>query len=465
MSFLCFDISSSGISAGLLDSELQPIRLVDGRWMSAPTLAPDTIIHQFKQLIGELSIPDLSDSITAISIGSFIPSVLLLDSDNLPLTPVFTWLDKRGEDGVQYVQAQMGDRFHARTGCRYHPMFPVFKLAALHLGNNNRLSRAGRAVSIKSFLLHALTDSWVEDHGTASASGLYNIVDGRWDPELLNLIGLSEKQLPAIRKRTAIIGRVTGGAAREFGLPESVAVINGSGDGFLANVGSECETPDRLSVTLGTSAVARQSLSKPVLNSSSGTFCYKADDDVYLLGCAGNNGGNVLDWGRSIFGTLKDASLSVEPPIFIPLLYGERSPDWNPHLTGSWHGLTARHTVADLSRSILEGVVFNLAHFADIVQSTSGIKPSDIVLSGNGFLDPLAAPVLATIVDATVWMPLEPGLASLRGSGVCALRALGGPIPSLRAEKVEPVEDPKVMERYHQYRNLRRERVNESANG
>jgi sugar (pentulose or hexulose) kinase len=80
----------------------------------------------------------------------------------------------------------------------------------------------------------------------------------------------------------------------------------------------------------------------------------------------------VQRWGRSIFGTLKDAGLSSDPPIFIPVLFGERSPEWNPQLTGPWHGLTARRTTTDLSRSILEAVIFNVAYFVDIVQSTSG---------------------------------------------------------------------------------------------
>jgi len=455
MSLLCFDISSGGISAAVLDSRLEPIRVVEGRWKPAATLALDTITGQFKHLITELNVANGSQPIAAVSIGSFMHNFVLLDSGSLPLTPVFTWLDSHGEDGVQYVQARMGERFYARTGCRYHPMFPVFKLAALHLSNSSLLAKAVRAVSIKSVLLHGLTDLWVEDDGMASASGLYNILDGSWDLELLNLIGMSEKQLPAVRGRTDVIGRITVEAAGEFGLPENVAIINGSGDGFLANIGSECETPARLSVTLGTSAVARQTLSRAVVNSSSGTFCYRAAEGIYLLGCAGSNGGNVLDWGRSIFGVLKDADLSVDPPIFIPLLHGERSPDWNPQLTGSWHGLTARHTAADLSRSILEGVVFNLAHFVDIVQNTSGIKPSDIVLSGNGFLHPLAAPILAAVVDAAVWMPAQPGLASLRGAGVCALRALGLPISPLKTKAVAAIEDRKMRKRYAQYRKLR----------
>src|SRR5438128_6491288 len=167
----------------------------------------------------------------------------------------------------------------------------------------------------------------------ASASGMYNILDDRWDAELVRLAGLTEKHLPVVQGRTEIIGRVTSIAASEFGLPVNAVVINGSGDGFLANIGSECETPEKIAVTLGTSAVARQTVPRAVLNSASGTFCYEAAEDAYLLGCAGNNGGNVLDWGRSILGTLKDAALSSNPPIFVPLLYGERSPEWNPKLT------------------------------------------------------------------------------------------------------------------------------------
>jgi gluconokinase len=455
VSLLCFDVSSDGISAALLDSELEPVRSLETTWEPESTLDLETISAQFKKLMCGLARAAATEPVVAISIGTFLHNFVLLDAAGSPLTPVFTWLDSRGEEGVEYIRSAIGEAFHLRTGCRYHPMFPVFKLAALHVNKDKLLTKAARLVSLKSFLVHRLTGVWVEDHGTASATGLYNVIDGRWDSELLQTIGLSRDQLPPIRNRTDVIGLVTPEAAREFGVPDNTAVVNGTGDGFLANLGSDCEVPARISVTLGTSAVARQSLSNAVLDSSSGTFCYMAAEGVYLLGCAGNNGGNVLDWGRSIFGDLREARMSLDLPIFIPLLHGERSPDWNPNLTGSWHGLTARHTAADLSRSILEGVVFNLAHFVEIVQSTSGTKASDIILSGNGFLEPLAAPILTTVVDASIWMPLNPGLASLRGSGMCALRALGAPDPPLKLNRVSPIADSRIPERYRQYRSLR----------
>jgi sugar (pentulose or hexulose) kinase len=180
-----------------------------------------------------------------------------------------------------------------------------------------------------------------------------------------------------------------------------------------------------------------------------------ADQDAYLLGCAGSNGGNVLDWGRSVLGTLKNAEDSTDPPVFIPLLHGERSPEWNANLTGSWHRLTARHTGADLSRSIVEGVIFNLAHFVEIVQNTSGMAASSLILSGNGFLLPIAAPLLTAVAGIPVLLPQEPGLMSLRGAAVCALRALGSVVPPLKARQIEPLNDPKILQRYAEYRRFR----------
>jgi gluconokinase len=446
MNLLCFDISSSGITAALLNSKLETIRLAQSPW-NAEALRAEIVIAEFEQIVRQLKV---DEPLSAVCIGTFMHNFVLLDGADQPLTPLFTWLDHRGQEGIDFVRARLGDRFHKITGCHYHPMFPIFKLASLQ-----RSPQAKRIVSIKALLIHRLTGRWTEDHGIASASGLFNVNKGDWDSELLALLGLNRGQLPDIGGRNEIAGNTID----RFGLPEGISagvpVINGSGDGFLANVGSDCETPSRVSVTLGTSAVVRQTLPRPVLHSSAGTFCYQADTGVYLLGCAGSNGGNVLDWGRKIFGAPGDADASAHLPIFIPLLHGERSPDWNPNLTGSWHGLTALHTAADLSRSIFEGVVFNLAHFIEIVQNTSEQKASDVVLSGNGFRHPLAAPTLAAVTGIPVSIPGTPGVASLRGAAICGLRALGQPVPPLAAERISALADPAVVERYRDYRRFR----------
>jgi len=453
MNILCFDISSGGISGALLDSELQQVRYAEVLWGGA-TLPVPIVISKFQTVISQLK-PTAADNIGAICFDTFMHNCVLLDGADQPLTPLFTWLDDRGSEGVEFIRARMNDDFHQRTGGRFHPMFPVFKLASMRLTGSPELISTKRIVSIKCLLNHELTKTWVEDLGIASSSGLLNVTDGSWDREILSLLQLRTDHFPAVESRTAILGAVTREAAARFGIPEGIPIVNGTGDGFTANIGSDCETPDRFAVTLGTSGVVRQTLTRPALDRDSGTFCYLADRDAYLLGCAGSNGGNVLDWGRAIFGASADPGAATDPPIFIPLLHGERSPEWDPNLTGSWHGVTARHTAADLSRSILEGVIFNLAYFVKIIESTSGTAASVVVLSGNGFLSPLAGPSLAAVLGIPVFMPEEPGLMSLRGTALCARRALGLEDPQLRSHLVLPLNDPKILGRYTEYRRFR----------
>src|SRR5262249_30205313 len=136
-------------------------------------LSVDTIIDHFKAAIRQLQPAD-GGRIDAICIDTFMHNCVLLEAEDQPLTPVFTWLDHRRADGVEFIRARMGDRFYERTGCRFHPMFPVFKLASMRLAHDAALSGVKRICSIKSFIVRQLTGVWTEDHGIASSSGLFN---------------------------------------------------------------------------------------------------------------------------------------------------------------------------------------------------------------------------------------------------------------------------------------------------
>jgi gluconokinase len=194
MTAVCFDISSGGVSGAIVDAHAKIVRRVESRWefirdkTGAATLSAETVVDRFKIVLQELNIPA---SVETITIGCFMHNCVLLDAEDQPLTPVFTWLDQRGEDGVTYVRRHVGEAFHERTGCRYHPMFPIFKLASLYVRDSALLARAKRVVSAKAFLIYRLTESWVEDYGIASSSGLFNLYENNWDKSLLQLIGLT----------------------------------------------------------------------------------------------------------------------------------------------------------------------------------------------------------------------------------------------------------------------------------
>jgi gluconokinase len=449
MRVLCFDISSGGFGRAVFDEDLAASDVAEISWEirqetdGAAVLPLETLRGALRSSMNSV----VDGSVDAISFSGFMHSSVLLDAYDRALTPVFTWMDRRGSEAVEMLRREFGSQFHQKTGCRFHPMFPVFKAATF------RPQGLRRVVSAKSVLIAELTGAWIEDHGSASASGFYNTRTGEWDLDLLRAIDLDPSALPPLVERHQVIGKTAAG----------IPVAAGSGDGFLANLGSGCDDPRRLAITLGTSASVRRVLPHPVFAEAAGTFCYRAQANGFLLGCASNNGGNVLDWGRSVFTNLPEAASQAKAlPTFIPLLSGERSPEWDAFLTGSWHGLQSYHTAEDLAYSIVDGVVFNLAHYVEILQTASGQGAAQAVLSGNGFLNVAACETIAAVLDAEVVRPADQGLASLRGAAVCGFQALGVDVtPALQrlmdtAERLPKADTPQIRERYARYRAIRK---------
>jgi gluconokinase len=459
MDVLCFDIGSGGIRGARFNEQLDVSALHEVSWdlhrdaEGRATLSVYDIECAFYEVAHTLA-PRPSPA--AVSMGCFMHSFLVLSSCCAALTPVFTWLDTTAPEGIEAVRKKVGARFHERTGCHYHPSFPVFKLASTPAGRGNRVA------SPKAWLAWELTGSFVEDVGMASASGLLNVHSGKWDPELLGIAGLDSEDVPVVVEPYSILGKVTEAGTSRFGIPSGTTLVSGSGDGFLANVGSGCTGPNRMAVTLGTSGVARQMVPKPSLNARAGTFCYRAASNAFLLGCASSNGGNVLDWARESFGAwAMDASSSPDLPIFFPWMNGERSLEWNPELRERWYGRHERHTGAELSRAVAEGVLFNIAQYVEVNERESGSSASEIVLSGNGFRDGFLQSLFASILGRELLNPDTAGLASLRGAAVYAWRALGHDASSslekllASAQRVTPTNDPALTERFARFKELR----------
>ncbi|MGH7005495.1 MAG: FGGY-family carbohydrate kinase, partial [Alphaproteobacteria bacterium] len=69
--------------------------------------------------------------------------------------------------------------------------------------------------------------------------------------------------------------------------------------------------------------------------------------------------------------------------LFLPYLNGERCPYPDPDAKGAFIGLTTRHTDADLTRSLMEGVIFALRDIYELMLE-AGIGAKQIRASGGG---------------------------------------------------------------------------------
>jgi gluconokinase len=345
----------------------------------------------------------------AIGTSCFGHSLLALDDAGRPLTPVLGWRDARSAASAEWLRRRVGDAeaVHARTGAPLHPSFWPAKLVWLAEAEPEVFRSAARFVSFSDYLYAQLLG--IEPHASlsiASATGLLDLAAMRWDPELLELAGVREEQLPVLSEEP-----------QDRWYPALM-------DAACSNLGAGCVGKQRGALMVGTSAALRLLYETERPQPRPGLFLYRLDEHRVLEGGALSDGGNLHAWLEATLAEPRGSILDRGPEdhglTFLPFLGGERSTGWDPTKRGTVHGLTFDTTPLDIRQAALEGVAFRFAAIADLLPELE-----EVVATGGGLLgdrawtqlmaDALARPVTASLVEE----------ASLRGAAVATLERLG----------------------------------------
>jgi gluconokinase len=315
-------------------------------------------------------------------------SLLALDRQGKPLTPILGWRDTRSADAADRLRRLLdAEAVHARTGGFLHPSYWAAKLAWLAQVEPEIFRRADRFVSFVDYL----RGSGETSASIASGTGLLDLTTNDWDPELLDALGLDAARLPTIADVPVWL------------------------DGVCSNLGAGCVGPDRAAVMIGTSGAMRILYETERPQPKDGLFMYRVDARRVCEGGALSDGGNLYAWLER---TLVERGEARDDHglTFLPFLGGERSTGWDPHQTGALLGLTFDTTPADIRRAALEGVGFRFAAIADLLPDVH-----EIVATGGALVkdrqwvqlvaDTLARPVTLSAVAE----------ASLRGAAVAVL--------------------------------------------
>jgi gluconokinase len=400
-SVLALDVGSSSVRAQRFDErgnaadELRQERYDGGD--------PDEMVALVRKVID-----GRDEGVDAVGASCFGHSLIALDDGGRPLTPVLGWRDIRSADAAEWLSRRLDrDAVHVRTGAYLHPSFWPAKLVWLAETEPEVFRRATRFVSFAGYLYEQLRgEPSSESVSLASGTGLLDLAAARWDAELLELTGVGEERLPRLSDDPA-------GAWYP-------ALI----DAACSNLGAGCTGKARAALMVGTSAALRLLYETERLQPRPGLFLYRLDERRVVEGGALSDGGNLADWlGRTLAGAA--GSLAGRDPrdhglTFLPFLGGERSTGWDPHATGSVHGLTFATTPLDIRQAALEGVAYRFAAIAELLP---GLE--EVVATGGGLLkdpdwiqimaDALARPVTVSAVQE----------GSLRGAAVATLERLG----------------------------------------
>lgn len=350
--------------------------------------------------------------ITAISWSSQMHSLIGLDENKELLTNSLTWADNRAKNVVKKAKAEgLAQKIYQQTGMPIHPMAPVYKLFWLKQEKPEIFSKVKYWLGIKEYLIYRLTGKLVEDLSMAAGTGLLNLKTLTWDQELLSQVGITTQTLPKLVKSSDIIGSVKEEYRQKFDLDESTKVIAGASDGYLSTIGVGAIDEKDFAMNVGTSGAVRCLAQESIIDKKAQFFCYPADQG-YLIGGPVNNGGIVFEWARKVllgpnesaedFLTLaQSAPVGSKGLIFHPYLGGERAPIWDANARGSFVGLTRSHSKAEMARSVIEGIIFNLYDASHaIIQSAS--TPHAIRITGGFVQSDFIRQMLADVYNLPI---------------------------------------------------------------
>jgi xylulokinase len=124
-----------------------------------------------------------------------------------------------------------------------------------------------------------------------------------------------------------------------------------------------------------------------------------------MLSAAGS-----LRWFRDTFAAATDfdallAPAADVPPgsdglLFLPYLTGERTPHPDPLARGAFVGLTVRHGISQMTRSVLEGVDFGLRDCFELMKSAGLGQITQVRVAGGGARSALWRQILADVLQS-----------------------------------------------------------------
>jgi gluconokinase len=398
---LALDVGSSSVRAQGFDDRAEPVD--ERRKEEYEGGDPHEIVSLVRKAIG-----GRDEDATVIGSSCFGHSLLALDADGKPLTPVLGWRDTRSAGAAEWLRRRVDPAaVQARTGAHVHPSFWPAKLAWLAETEPEVFRGASRFVSFCDYLYEQLRGVAPScSLSIASGTGLLDLNAKRWDTELLEVLKVDESQLPRISDEP-----------QDGWYP---AVI----DGACSNLGAGCTGRARAALMVGTSGALRILYETERPQPRNGLFLYRLDERRVLEGGALSDGGNLHAWVNKTIPASEDGLGERDPDdhglTFLPFLGGERSIGWDPDATGAIAGLTFNSTARDIHQAALEGVAFRFAAIADLLPELE-----EVVATGGGLLsdptwiqimaDALGRPVTASTIEE----------ASLRGAAVATLERLG----------------------------------------
>jgi len=393
---------------------------------------------------------------------------VFLDEGDRVIRPALLWSDQRTSSQCRTITEKVGaQRLIEITGNPAITGFQAPKILWLRENEPAAYARLRHILLPKDYVRLRLTGEYATDASDASGTLLLDLRRRAWSSEILDALDIRRDWLPQVHEGTDVTGAIMPGAAATTGLQAGLPVAAGGGDNAAAAVGNGIVREGLISSSIGTSGVvfADSETARIDPQGRLHAFCHAVPGRYHLMGVTLSAGGS-LRWWREITGGDLDfdgmASLAAQAPpgaeglLFLPYLAGERTPHLDPHARGAFVGLTLRHSIAHMTRAVMEGVTYRLCDGLDLMVGL-GVPVNEVRATGGGARSPLWRQLQADVFGLPVHRTLVEegpafGAALLAGVAVGIYKDVFEACAHIELHPDFNVPDPQRHQLYGRYR-------------
>lgn len=474
---IAYDLGTGGIKASLFDingnssgdvfSQYDVVYTGSDRHEQAPDVWYDGICSTTKLLLEKSGVNP--SQVVALSISGHSLGVVPVNKEGKLLrdmTPI--WSDTRAKKQTkEFFEKVSYTEWYTKTGNGFPAeCYSVFKIMWYRDNEPEMYANTYKILGSKDYCNLKLTGCMVTDHSYASGSGVYDLINNRYDEDYISASGIRRDLLPELVHSHDVIGNLTAEAAAALGLTTDVKVVAGGVDNSCMALGARGIKNGRAYISLGSSSWIAVVSDKPLVDADKKPFIFAhVIDGMYASATSIFAAGSSFRWARDVLchdlvakekaGEIKDAyiemnNLAALSPIgannlqFNPSLAGGAMIEKSKNIVGGFTGLQLSHTRNDMIRAALEGITYNLWYAMTVLKSC-GVSVPELLMVGGGAKSAFWRQMFSDIFDMNmIKTSVDQNAASL---GAAALAAYGlglwsdySPVDSVH--KLESISEP-----------------------
>jgi len=410
------DVGTQGAKAALLDEDLNVVVRDYAEHVDLGNVSPGLSEHDadevwwrgFKKVVGRIlkQHPSASDGIVAVGCSGLGCCMLPVSAKMRPLGNAVLYCDTRSENEIVEMTDRVGYERILDACCTplssHHvgPKLLWFKKTMPEL-----FKRTSKFLTTTNYITLRLTGNVGLDYAQASCyAPFFDMRSMDWNEDVLKMFDIDKDMFPQLTESTDVIGHVTKEAAEETGIPEGVAVVAATMDGFaeMLSIGSY-EKKNVATLLYGTTSALTVVVDGLLVVEDLLLASHPIFSDQYIVVGATTSAGALTRWFRDNFGQIESECekkigisayelLSKEaekiPPganglLVLPYFSGERSPINDGLARGVIIGLTTYHSRGHVYRALLESIGYAIRHQLDALMA-HGINVEKLVAAGGG---------------------------------------------------------------------------------